>query len=145
VGAEAGNFVKGQARAAGDDQVVVGQHFPVLEQQTVAFRLHPLRRRADEADAVLRHQLPKVEANGFRFTPVHGDPGIGRREFKHVLVGYQHDLVPRAQLILELECGRQAADAAAQHDDVAHGFSPVGRLPAAPSSSASGRLKGVRR
>jgi len=54
---ESGYFIKCQAGATGDYQVVIGQCFIILKQEDVAFGLNPFGCRADKTDSMFAQQI----------------------------------------------------------------------------------------
>ena len=80
LGPEPRNFVKGEFRPGGDDQIVVVDRGAVGEFDAVVLRVHPLRALRQQADALALHDVGEIDLDIAALAPADRDPGVGRDE-----------------------------------------------------------------
>ncbi len=118
--AEPGDFVEGELRSRRDHEIVVFKGGAAREHETIGFRLDPVRRIREEADAFLLDVGPDRNRDLSRRPPADGDPGVGRRELEVLRGADERDLMGAAEALPEFISRRHAADACTDDDDVCH-------------------------
>ena len=115
------NLVEGQARAGGDDQVVVLQLAAILQQHAVLRRMDRAGRRVDERDVVPAQRRRGVDLHVGGLAPADADPRVGWREREQAALADHRDAMGATQRVLDFIGGTHAAQTRTNDDDVAHG------------------------
>ena len=120
--------LEGQARARGDDQVVVVEVLAVAEHQPVLFRVDFSGAGRDEVDALLLQHRGQGNGDLIARSPADRHPGVAGDEMEIIVVGNDGDLVVAAQLLqllLHLVSRGKTANTGSHNDYMCHDSTPV--------------------
>ncbi len=114
------DFVERKAGAGCDDQVIIGDLAPVLEQQLVALRVNRLDPPGDEIDVVFLQVGADRQGHLFAVAPANRQPGVGRYELK-VFIGVDNCyFVFPVKHFTQFVGSRHTADTSSQYHNMSH-------------------------
>ena len=117
IGSKPLDFVKGEVRAGGDDEVVVGQAGAITQIDAAFGRVNAGATYVGKADPPFLHHRREVHADRIGFAPAHSNPRV--TWYEPIVVGIRdnHHLCAAFCGVAKLIGGDGSAEACAQNDD----------------------------
>jgi hypothetical protein len=120
VRSKARDFVEGEVRPGGDDQIVITQERAVIEFDAALLGVHAFRALRPQRDAALGQNRNEVDGSIVALPPANRHQGIGRHKGIRAAEIDDGQLVGRAELRLHFVGHDDATKSGAEDDDVGH-------------------------